>query len=142
MLDGGESQMSLTIAWGDCDPANIVFYPNYFVWFNEALGHHFLQAGLPKTELIERYNVVGFPMVETSAKFHSPSTHGDPVTIKTRITRFGRSSFDVEHRLHNNKNNVLGVEGFEKRVLVGRDENTGNITSVPIPDDVRALFEA
>ncbi|HIL88646.1 MAG TPA: acyl-CoA thioesterase, partial [Deltaproteobacteria bacterium] len=23
------------IGWGDCDPAQIVFYPNYFAWFDQ-----------------------------------------------------------------------------------------------------------
>lgn len=130
--------MTRTIVWGDCDPANIVFYPNYFVWFNAAAEHHFAQAGLPKPELIKRYGVVGFPMVDTRASFHVPSTHGDVVTIETKITRFGRSSFDIEHRLL--RGETLGVEGFEKRVLVGRDAGTDRIKSVAIPDEVKAIF--
>ena len=133
------SQMTLTISWGDCDPANIVFYPRYFAWFDEATAHHFAAAGLPKPELIKRYKVVGFPMVETSAKFHLPSSHGDEVTIETEITRFGRSSFDVEHRLM--RNQQLAVTGFEKRVLVAKSVE-GGIRSTPIPAEVIALFTA
>ena len=138
MLDNGKSRMSRTVAWGECDPANIVFYPNYFAWFNEAIAHHFAEAGLPKSELIERYEVIGFPMVDTQAKFHAPSTHGDEVSIETKIVKFGRSSFDVEHQLFNT--NVLCVEGFEKRVLVGQNEATGGIKSIPFPDEVKDLF--
>lgn len=138
MLNSGVSTMMRTIVWGDCDPANIVFYPNYFVWFNAAAEHHFSEAGLPKPELIKRYGVVGFPMVDTRAKFHAPSTHGDVVRIETQITRFGRSSFDIEHRLF--RGETLGVEGFEKRVLVGRDKDTDGIKSVAIPDEVKSIF--
>lgn len=138
MLEGGKSSMSRTVAWGDCDPANIVFYPNYFVWFNEAIAHHFAAAGLPKTELIRRYDVVGFPMVDTSAKFHQPTTHGDEITIQTEIVKFGRASFEIEHRLF--KQSVLCVEGYEKRVLVGRDEAKGGIKSVPFPEEIKSLF--
>jgi 4-hydroxybenzoyl-CoA thioesterase len=131
------SEMTLTVAWGDCDPANIVYYPNYFSWFNEATGHHFLAAGLPKPELIRRYQVVGFPMLETTAKFHIPSSHGESVRIKTCIVRFGRSSFDVEHKLY--RGDELAVEGFEKRVLVAQSED-GGIKSVPVPEAVIELF--
>ncbi len=138
MLNNGKSQMSLTVSWGDCDPANIVFYPNYFAWFNEAIEHHFAVVGLPKQEFIRRFNIVGFPMLDTRAKFHAPSTHGDVLTIETEIVRFGGASFNIEHRLF--RDDVLGVEGFEKRVLVVRDDNNGGIKSTPFPAEVKALF--
>jgi len=127
------------IEWGDCDPANIVFFPRYFAWFDASTAHHFAAAGLPKTELIGRFGVVGFPMVDTRAQFHVPSTHGDEVRIETCITRFGRSSFDVRHRLY--RGDVLAVEGFEKRVLVRKKAGGEGIESCPVPAEVIALFE-
>ena len=133
------SRRDVEISWGDCDPADIVYFPNYFRWFDASTAHHFATAGLPKPELIRRYNVVGFPMVDTSAKFHVPSKHSDVVNITTRITRFGRSSFDLEHRLFRGK--TLAVEGFEKRVLVQKKENGDGIRSFAIPKEVIALFE-
>ena len=54
--------------------------------------------------------------MDARATFFVPSRHGDEVVIETRIARFGRASFDVEHRLM--RGEVLAVEGFEKRVLV------------------------
>ena len=129
------------IEWGDCDPADIVFYPNYFGWFDASTAHHFKAAGLPKPELIRRYGVVGFPMVDTQAKFHLPSRHGDEVVIETTIARFGKASFDVEHRLLRGANgDRLAVEGFEKRVLVKKKEDGSGITSCPVPEEVKALF--
>ncbi len=125
--------------WGDCDPADIVFYPNYFRWFDGSTANHFKAAGLPKPELIRQFGVVGFPMVDTGATFHRPSKHGDTVTIETRITGFGRSSFTVEHRLLNR--GALAVEGREKRVLVKRKED-GEIAACPVPDEVKRFFES
>lgn len=132
------SRRTVAIEWGDCDPADIVFYPNYFRWFDASTAHHFKAAGLPKPELIRQYGVVGFPMVDTQAKFHKPSRHGDEVVIETTITRFGASSFDVEHRLL--RDDILCVEGFEKRVLVKKSEDGQGITSCPVPEKVKARF--
>ncbi len=28
------SKHAVQVLWGDCDPANIVFRPNYFAWFD------------------------------------------------------------------------------------------------------------
>ena len=67
-----------------------------------------------------------------------PSRFGDEVVIETRITRFGRSSFDVEHRLM--RGEVLAVEGFEKRVLVARSADGDGMMAVPVPGEVIAIF--
>ena len=138
MPDPFVSRREVTIEWGDCDPAEIVFYPNYFRWFDASTAAHFKAAGLPKPELIRKYGVVGFPMVDTQAKFHIPSRFGDTVTIETRFTNFGRASFEVTHRLM--RGDTLAVEGFEKRVLVKKREDGSGITSFPIPEEVKSLF--
>jgi 4-hydroxybenzoyl-CoA thioesterase len=132
------SRRSVTVEWGDCDPAEIVFYPRYFAWFDASTANHFKVAGLPKPELRSRYGVVGFPMVDTRARFFVPSKFGDEIVIETRIASFGRSSFDVEHRIL--KGDTLAVEGFEKRVLVAKSADGEKIKSVAIPADVIALF--
>ena len=134
------SRRQVTVEWGDCDPADIVFYPNYFRWFDASTAHHFKAAGLPKPELIRQYGVVGFPMVDTGARFHRPSKHGDVIDIETRITGFGNASFTVEHRLLNA--GELAVEGHKKRVLVKKKEDGTGITSCPVPDEIKKLFDA
>lgn len=133
------SRRKVTIEWGDCDPADIVYFPRYFAWFDASTAHHFKAAGLTKPDLVRRFDVVGFPMVDTRATFHIPSTYGDEVEIETRITRFGRSSFEVEHRLM--RGDRLAVEGFEKRVLVKRRDD-GGLNSCPVPEEVKALFQS
>ena len=138
MPDHVVSRRTVTVEWGDCDPADIVFYPNFFRWFDASTAHHFKAAGLPKPELIRKYRVVGFPMVDTSAKFHIPAVHGDEVVIETAIPKFGTASFHVEHRLL--REGKLAVEGFEKRVLVRRTEDGSGITSCPVPQEVKDLF--
>lgn len=133
------SRRTLTIERGDCDPADIVFHPNYFRWFDASRAAHFKVAGLAKPDLIRRYGVVGFPMVDTRAAFHIPSRHGDEVVIETRITWFGRSSFDVEHRLM--RGAALAVEGIEKRVLAQETQDGQGIMACPVPEEVKALFQ-
>ena len=134
------SRRDIRIEWGDCDPADIVYFPNYFAWFDGSLMWHFENAGLPKKELLARYDLVGWPMIDTRARFHKPSTYGDTVTIETCIAKFGRTSFEVEHKLL--RGGELAVEGFEKHVLVGRDpDDPKNFRPVPIPAEVIALFD-
>jgi len=126
----------LTIEWGHCDPAGIVFYPRYFEMFDASTAFLFAKAlGFSKREMLARYDAAGFPMVDTSAKFHAPTAFGDEVRIETTVSQFRRSSFDVRHRLFHG--DTLAVEAFETRVWVGRDpDDPGRIKARPIPKEI------
>ena len=135
------SRREREVEWGDCDPAGIVFNPRFFEWFDAATAGIFASLGLPKTEMLSRFNCAGIPLVETRARFLAPSKFGDQVVIESGIAEFGRSSFKVEHRLINK--GVLCVEGFETRVWTGRDPaDASRLKSQPIPAEVIALFQA
>ncbi len=124
------------IEWGDCDPAGIVFFPRYFAMFDSCTTALFSQAlGMSKYQFTRHYGFAGYPMVDTRAKFHKPTKFGDDVEIETRIVRFGRSSFDVEHRI--TLNDELCVECRDTRVWAGRDpDDPEKIRGVAIPDEV------
>src|SRR5438477_477637 len=112
------NRRDVQIQWGDCDPANIVYYPRYFEMFDDSTSILFEAAGFSKQDIIKKYGLVGIPMVDTRAKFHIASTHGDWITIESRIESFKRSSFEVTHKVF--KGEALAIEAFETRVLVGR----------------------
>lgn len=128
------------IEFGDCDPAGIVYYPNYFRMFDAATAHLFEAAlGMKKIAWTGHYGILGIPMVDTGAKFSRPSRYGDVVTIESSVTAFKRSSFDVSHRLFNA--GELAIEGHETRVWVGADPNDPRkLKSVSIPQEVVAAF--
>lgn len=133
---------AVTIEWGDCDPAGIVFYPRYFAMFDASTAALFAAAlGMGKARMRAVHDMVGFPMVDTRASFRTPSAYGDAVTIESRVTEFRRSSFDVHHRLL--RGDLLAVEGFETRVWAGRHpDDPDRIRAKPIPAEVIARFAA
>jgi 4-hydroxybenzoyl-CoA thioesterase len=77
-------------------------------------------------------------MVDTRARFTAPSTYGDEVVIDSRVTRVGRSSFDIEHRLI--KGQQVCVEAFETRVWTGYAIDPPGIESVPIPAPLSVIL--
>jgi 4-hydroxybenzoyl-CoA thioesterase len=129
------------IPWGDCDPAQIVFYPRYYEYFDEATQELFRAAlGMAKIKWVKKFGIIGIPLVETRAKYMIPNFYGDDVTIESRIIKFGRTSFDVEHKIL--KAGKLAVDGFETRVWAGPDpDRPGGLKGVAIPDDVMRAFE-
>jgi len=125
------------VAWGDCDPAGIVFYPNYFAWFNAATDALFARAGLPLEETMARHGIIGWPMVDTQASFRIPSRAGERLSIASRIAGFGRSSFEVRHSAFK-ADGRLAIEARDIRVWAAAEN--GGIVGRRVPDEVRALF--
>jgi 4-hydroxybenzoyl-CoA thioesterase len=136
------NRRDVRIVWGDCDPAGIVFYPRYFEMFDTSTTALFERAlGMTKYQFVKAYESVGYPMVDTRARFLLPTRYGDDVVIETTVTEIRRSSFDIRHRLM--KDGELAVEGFETRVWVERDPaDPDKIKAKPLPPEMVAKLSA
>ena len=133
------NKRDVQIQWGDCDPANIVYYPRYFAMFDDSTSIMFEAAGFSKQDIVHKYGLVGIPMVDTRAKFLIPSTHGDWIRIESRIESFKRSSFEV--LLNVFKGDRLAIEAWETRVLVGRHpDDPEKLKSAPVPPEIIERF--
>ncbi len=136
------NRREVTVEWGDCDPAGIVFYPRYFAMFDASTAALFAKAlGYHKFEMLSRFGIIGIPMVDTGAKFLVPSRFGDVIMIASHIEGFRRSSFSVQHRVLHGE--TIAIEAHETRVWAGRDpENPARIKGVAIPDEVKEAFSS
>jgi 4-hydroxybenzoyl-CoA thioesterase len=128
------------VEWGDCDPAGIVYFPRFFEYFDACTNALFEKAGFRKAEMLKTYGLLGIPMIDTRAQFYVAVSFGETVTVETRIVEWGRSSFQVEHKLY--KGCELAAEGKEKRVWTVRDPQLQKgMRSEPIPDEVKVRFK-
>jgi 4-hydroxybenzoyl-CoA thioesterase len=125
-----------TVRFSDCDPAGIVFFPQYLVmlngvveaWFDEALGIAY--AGLVGQRRL------GLPTVRLEVDFTAISRHGDALRWELALAHLGRSSFTLLH-------DVLGADGARLRarqVLVCT--SLDNHRPQALPDDVRQAMLA
>jgi 4-hydroxybenzoyl-CoA thioesterase len=132
----------VTVEWGHCDPAGIVYFPNYFSYFDSAANALFLRAlGLNKFQMLKQYDLVGIPAVDVGARFIIPSVFGDVVTIESAVVEIKRSSFRLQHRLL--RGETLAVEGHETRVWAGRDPaDPAKLKGKPLPEEVIAKLTA
>jgi len=131
------NKRTVRIEWGDCDPAGIIYYPRYFEIFDASTAMLLERAtGLTKFKQLKNLNFAGYPLVRTRARFLKPTRFGDDVTVESTI-KFGRSSFEVEHKL--SLDGETCVECSEKRVWVVRDAG-GKLKSLAIPEAVLAKF--
>jgi 4-hydroxybenzoyl-CoA thioesterase len=135
------SHKKLLVEWGHCDPAGIVFFPQYLAWFDDCTTALFLDAGMPIQSLFKEYGVIGIPVVDVRARFVLPSKFGDELTVESTVTKFGKSSFVVSHQF--TKASALAVEGFATRVWTGPDpSDPSRMKSRPLPNVVIARLSA
>jgi 4-hydroxybenzoyl-CoA thioesterase len=128
---------TVRIEWGDCDPAGIIFFPNYFRIFDHSTATLFETVlGMSKFEMFKTLEFTGWPLVRTQARFIKPTRFGDDVTVVSTIA-FGRSSFEVDHKL--SLDGELCAECSEKRVWTVRDAD-GRLKSHPVPAEVLKKF--
>ncbi len=106
------------VRFSDCDPmghANNAVYATYLEQARiEALG------GLDP-----------FILARVEIDFRSELRAGDSIEVRTRVSRVGTKSFELEHEIRSGGRLVAEAKG----VLVGYDYDNG--TSVPLSDDLR-----
>ena len=136
---GKTSITRVTVQWGDCDPAAIVFYPNYFYWFDSAT-HALLESLLaPKQELLQRFGIMGFPLAEASARFVRPSRMGQTIDIESEIVSCTEKRFAVAHRC--TRGGELLLEGEEVR-FAGRldSQDSQRLRAIALPPELLRAF--
>jgi 4-hydroxybenzoyl-CoA thioesterase len=136
-----EHTTEFDVEFGDCDPAGIVFYPNFFRWMDAASRHFFTAAGIPPwRELEAREGILGTPLVEASAHFERPATYGETIAIDTSVVEWRGKSFVMRHVIRRGDTKL--AEGREVRVFARRHpDDPARIQAVEIPPDIRKRIE-
>jgi 4-hydroxybenzoyl-CoA thioesterase len=130
------SKRRIRVEWGHCDPAEIVFYPNYFAWFDACTTQLFDSVGLAPKRFFAELGVKGFPLLEASAKFHVASRFGDDMEAESGIAEWGAKIFRVAHRF--TRAGLLLLEGSETRIFViTHPDDPTRLKSVPVPAEVK-----
>ena len=122
------------ILFQHCDPAGIVFYPQYFYLLSEAMEEFMLAAGKPQHEHIT-VKRRGWPIVKLDVDFVGMSRYGETVSIDVMVRRIGGASMAIDYR-------IRGANGDRMRAsttIVHVDLETDK--AIPISDDLRAAFE-
>ena len=135
------TRYAVRVEWGDCDPAGLVFYPNYFR-FADCATHHLLEtAGMGIPDLVARYGIVGLPLVDAHLEFRSPSRWGDRLEVESRIAEWRRKTFVVSHTIWNGA--AAAVQGHEIRVwAISRPDDPKRLGAGEIPAEVVQRYEA
>ena len=134
------------IRFSDCDPAGIVFYPQYFVMFNGLVEDWFGEAlGLPYADVLMRRRL-GLPTVRVEADFRAVSRFGDRVALSLGVERLGGRSLALDLRCEKAGTGAEGgadADAGELRMSMRQVIVTTSLDThraVDIPPDLRAAI--
>ena len=121
---------SLRVRWSEVDPQNIVFNPNYLMYFDVAASEYWRALGFTYPG---GFSELGIDTYAVAAKleFHRSARYDDELELCARTTRIGRTSLRVALEIHRGDEHLVSGE----LVYVMADPRTQ--TPVPIPGVLR-----
>lgn len=121
------------VIYGDTDQMGVVYYANYFRFFELSRNEFFRAVGGSYVEL-ERAGF-GLPVVEAQAQYKAPAKYDDLIAIEVQLAKLGRASMRFEYRVVRKADGHLLATGHTVHACVGPD---GKPTGLP-PEVVRLV---
>jgi 4-hydroxybenzoyl-CoA thioesterase/acyl-CoA thioester hydrolase len=135
-LSAGLWSGKITFRHGQCDPAGIVYTPEFFNVFNQVIEDWFCsRLGINYYEVIgPRRTGIGY--VNAAATFFAPCKMGDEVEIFVIVDKIGNKSYQLV--LHAMLGDNEALRGYFTTVATSLDTHR----PIPIPKDIReAMLE-
>lgn len=122
------------IRFAHCDPAGMVFFPQYFVLLNALVEDWFtLGLGIDYAQLIG-VRRIGLPTVSVQCEFVAPSRMGEALDFALSVEKLGRRSIGLAFTASG-----AGVLRLRARQVLVTTSFT-NDRATDIPPDVRAAI--
>ena len=128
-------ERALRIRFAHCDPAGIVFFPQYLVMVNNLVEDWVTDAlGVPYAELLGRRRT-GMPTVSLQCEFTAISRMGDDVMLGLTVERLGGKSITLQIGCRCGDEQRMNI----RQVLVFTSLDTHS--AIDIPPDLRSAIE-
>lgn len=123
-----------------CDPAGIVFYPQYFYLLHETQEDFLAHIGHPEHVLIA--SGLGVPIVDLKTEFLGMCRYGDEIEISLGLIRIGNASIGMRYEIYSCPPTPDGAPVLKliaNTVVVCSEVPHGKV--LPIPDGLRAALQ-
>ena len=123
-----EHRHRFRVIYGDTDAMGVVYYANYFRYFEAARNELLRDLGAPYREL----EAEGFmlPVAEAQAKYHAPARYDDALVLHTTVERVRFSSVEITYRMTREDDASLVATGRTLHACIGP---SGRLARLPDP---------
>ena len=136
MLDTGNAkavEATCRVIYGDTDQMGVVYYANYFRYFELSRSEWFRAHGGSYIEL-EKSGLL-LPVVEAQCSYRASARYEDLIVIKAWVATLRRASLTFEYEIRRQGEDVILVTGQTTHACITRE---GRPTR--LPEGVMQLF--
>lgn len=126
----------LRVRWSEVDRQDVVFNPNYFVYFDIAVAEYWRAIGYAYPQALVDRHGCDIYAVKATADFKGSATYEDLIDVRCRVARIGRTSMVLAFGIW--KDDTLLTTG--ELVYVNADLKTRKSTAWP--DDIKEAILA
>lgn len=126
-----------TVRFGEIDYAGIVYYPNFFDFYQQAEEEFMHHLGYPYPHLLGILKQ-GFPIIHVEADFKNPVRYGDTIEIALTVAHLGTSSVTFHFDVYKAGQDTLCATATIGHALI----DTLAFKSIPIPAEMRIKLSA
>ena len=135
-FETGWTSTTLRVRYAETDQMGIVYYANYFVWFEIGrtdLCRHF---GFAYREM-ERDDGLYLMVAETRCRYKAPAHYDDEIVVRTRMRSVRKRVLVFAYEVYRDADQMLLAEGETVHVVTDREGHPR-----ALPEKYRALFLA
>ncbi len=134
LLKGFPVVVAFPVQWGEQDSFGHVNHVVYFRWYESARIAYAQRVGLMDLHRAQR---IGPILASVSNDYRRQLTFPDAVHVGVRVSRIGRASIAMEHRIVSRSQLALAAEGTSTLVVFDYKANKPH----PVPDAVKRAIE-
>ncbi len=112
----------------------IVYYANFFVYFEMGRTEYLRNLGIPYSELEKEH--IYFPVIEANCRFRSPARYDDVLLIQTWVSELRHASVEFSHKVIREGDNTLLAEGISKLACLNASHKP-----ITIPEKLKKLLQ-
>ena len=93
------SRTTLRVRYAETDQMGVVYYANYFVWFEIGRVEFLRQLGFDYRQM-EIVDECVLPVVDAKCRYKAPARYDDALTLETRLVAMRTSVLKFDYRLY------------------------------------------
>ena len=102
----------IRVRYAETDQMGVVYYANYFVWFEIGRVEVLRSVGLSYDQMEKDHKLI-LPVVDASCRYKSPAKYDDEILIETRPALLRGSVIKFAYRIYRDS----GQDGEERKLL-------------------------
>ena len=129
------SQARIRVRYAETDQMGVVYYANFFIWFEVGRVELLRQLGFQYKQM-EAEDDCHIPVVEATCRYKSPARYDDELLLETSVLAMRLSVIKFGYRLLRPADDKLLAEGETTHVIVNR-----SMQRIPLPDKYVTVLE-